>query len=420
MSFKFIHAADLHLDSPLRGLERYEGAPVEQIRNASRRALQNLVDLALAEKVSFLLISGDLYDGDWKDYNTGLFFIAQMTRLRQAGVPVFLITGNHDAANRMTRSLRLPENVVMLATDKPETRLLDDLGVAIHGQGFATAAVTEDLSQQYPDACRGRFNIGLLHTCLTGREGHERYAPCTLDGLRRKRYDYWALGHVHARDVLCDDPPVVFPGNLQGRHVRETGAKGCMLITVQDDGTLDSEFRPVDVMRWEFLSVEAAEKQDAEQVAKEVADRLAQLRQQHSLPLAVRVEIFGRTAAHGEMQADAPYWLNEIRGRAIDAGQGDIWIEKVNLKTLPPHEADTALEGPFAELLGLLDELRGDPQLLTDFTGTLKEIDDLMRKLPAQVKGRDGLQLSEPRCLETVLEQAEALLLKRVFRKTSP
>src|SRR5207244_7724689 len=111
-------------------------------------------------------------------------FTAQMTRLREAGIPVYLITGNHDAANRMTRALRLPDNVAMLSTEEPETRVREDLGVAIHGMGFATRAVTDDLSARYPHAQRGYFNIGLLHTCATGREGHEPYAPCTIDGLR--------------------------------------------------------------------------------------------------------------------------------------------------------------------------------------------------------------------------------------------
>ncbi len=133
---KFIHAADLHLDSPLRGLDGYEGAPVEEIRGATRKALENLVDLAIAQSVDFLLIAGDIYDGDWRDYNTGLFFLAQMSRLREPGVRVFFIRGNHDASSQITRQLNLPDHVREFSTRKPETITLDDLGVAILGQGF--------------------------------------------------------------------------------------------------------------------------------------------------------------------------------------------------------------------------------------------------------------------------------------------
>ena len=173
----FIHAADLHLDSPLRGLDRYDGAPVEEIRGATRRAVENLVDLAIAQSVDFLLIAGDIYDGDWRDYNTGLFFLAQMSRLRESGVQVFFIRGNHDAASQITRRLALPDHVRKFSTRKAHTITLDDLGVAIHGQGFSNRAVDEDLSQEYPAPVPGMLNIGLLHTSATGREGHDTYAP---------------------------------------------------------------------------------------------------------------------------------------------------------------------------------------------------------------------------------------------------
>ena len=223
--FKFIHAADIHLDSPLRGLEQYEGAPVQEIRDAARRALANLVDLAIEQKVAFVLIAGDIYDGDWRDYNTGLYFVDQIRRLREANIRLYLISGNHDAANRMTRTLRMPENVTFFSADAPETALIPELDVAIHGQSFATAAVYEDLSEGYPAAKSGCINIGMLHTCASGREGHDRYAPCSIEGLKAKGYDYWALGHVHIREILSEKPLIAFSGNMQGRHVRETGAK---------------------------------------------------------------------------------------------------------------------------------------------------------------------------------------------------
>lgn len=216
MTFKFIHSADIHLDSPLRGLERYEGAPIEYARKASRAAFVNLVNLCLQEEVDFVLIVGDLYDGDWRDYNTGLFFTWQVSRLNDAGIKVVFVRGNHDAASQITKSLRMPENVIELSTERPETIIFDELGVAIHGQGFATRNVTEDLTLKYPQPIREFFNIGLLHTSVDGRQGHDPYAPCNLKDLIAKGYDYWALGHVHTREILHDKGPwVVFPGNVQ-------------------------------------------------------------------------------------------------------------------------------------------------------------------------------------------------------------
>lgn len=184
---KFIHAADIHLDSPLVGLQFYEGAPVEEVRGATRRALENLVELAAAEKVDFVLLAGDLYDGDWKDYNTGLFLSHQMSRLREEGIRVFIISGNHDAASQITKHLRMPDNVKTLSVRHPETDRIEKLGLAIHGQGYAVRAVTDDLAGGYPLASPHHFNIGLLHTSLDGREGHESYAPTTSRGATSGR-----------------------------------------------------------------------------------------------------------------------------------------------------------------------------------------------------------------------------------------
>src|SRR3954465_6654233 len=164
MAITFLHAADIHLDSPLRGLERYEHAPIDRIRGATRRAFERMIQLAIDRRVDFVLIAGDLYDGDWRDYNTGLPLVRELGRLRDAEIPVFLIAGNHDAANKMTRALRLPVNVRVLDADQSETVRLESLGVAIHGQSFARAAVTENLVARYPAAVSGWMNIGLLHT----------------------------------------------------------------------------------------------------------------------------------------------------------------------------------------------------------------------------------------------------------------
>lgn len=161
--FRFIHAADIHLDSPLRGLELPEDAPLDQIRGAARKAFDNLVDLAIQEEIAFVLIAGDLYDGDWRDFNTGLFFNQRMSRLKEEGIKVFIVSGNHDAASQITKSLRLPENVHLFSTRKPETQILEEIDVAIHGQSFASRSVTDDLSSQYPWPTA---NISILVCCI--------------------------------------------------------------------------------------------------------------------------------------------------------------------------------------------------------------------------------------------------------------
>ena len=229
--FRFLHAADIHLDSPLHGLSRYEGLPEDDIRGATRAAFDNLVQRAIDEDVDFVVIAGDLFDGEWKDMSTGLYFARAMGRLDRAEIPVFLLAGNHDAASVITRSIPWPPNVRLFSARRPETHLLAELQVAVHGQSFSTPAVTDNLVPSYPAAAEHHFNIGMLHTALAGRKGHADYAPCSLDDLKAKQYDYWALGHVHQHETVCEAPHVVFPGNIQGRTIRETGPKGAVIVT---------------------------------------------------------------------------------------------------------------------------------------------------------------------------------------------
>lgn len=251
---RFIHASDLHIDSPLRGLDRYEGAPIERLRTATRSALERLVDKAISEHVDFVLFSGDIYDRDWQDFHTGLFFREQMVRLGRAQIRVLIVQGNHDAQGVISRQLTLPSNVTVFSSRSAQTFKIDELSVAIHGRSFPERAVDEDLVPSYPAAVPGFFNIGMLHTSLNGRTGHDTYAPTDLLTLIAKGYDYWALGHVHAREVICEKPRIVFPGNIQGRHANETGAKGCELVTVEA-GHVEAEFVSMDVVRWSQVSV---------------------------------------------------------------------------------------------------------------------------------------------------------------------
>jgi DNA repair exonuclease SbcCD nuclease subunit len=416
--FRFIHAADLHLDSPLCGLEQYDDAPVKQIRQATRRALENLVTLAIEQKVAFVLVSGDIYDGDLKDYHAVRFFVKQMDRLRAADIRVALIAGNHDAASVMTRSLRLPDNVRMLAHDAPETVPWDDVGVAIHGLSFARKAVAENVVPSFPSPISGAFNIGMLHTSLdsNGEDGHARYAPCRVGDLESKHYDYWALGHIHTRQRIPAAMPIVFPGNPQGRHVRETGAKGCMLVSVDDRMKAELQFRPLDVFRWTHVTVDAAGAASGNDVLDLVSTQLdAAWRDNDRLPMAARVSIQGRSEAHRQLAAAPEKWTEEIRSAAQRAAECDVWIEKVRFHTQPVRAFDAAAnhDGPMGELAAYLMELRGDDVLLRRLGS---ELADLRQKLPRElVDHAEGLRIEDPAWLREVLDQVEPLLTGRLL-----
>ena len=412
---KILHAADLHLDSPLRGLARYEGAPLDRLRGATRQALQNLVELALAEPVACVLIAGDVYDGDWKDYGTGLFFSRQMARLREAGIPVVLIRGNHDAASQITRSLRLPDNVRELACDHPESYRLESLGLALHGQGFAKREVTEDLSSGYPAPVPGWLNIGLLHTSADGRPGHESYAPCSVVSLQSKGYDYWALGHVHQREVLSQDPWVVFPGNIQGRHIREPGAKGCSLIDVHDGRITGVEHRELDVLRWvelEVLVPESASRDDALEAI--VSPLQSQLDLVEGRLLAVRLRLRGATRAHPALQAHLDQLVNDCRALFSQVGGDQVWLEQVRVETTLPGAGPVGEEFADAagDLLRFVRQAATDDQLLDDLRGELK---GLQNKLRSDLRdGPEPLDFDQRETLAGLLPDVEELLRQKL------
>ncbi|WP_372983186.1 exonuclease SbcCD subunit D [Marinobacter sediminum] len=413
---KFIHAADIHLDSALHGLERYEGAPVEEIRRATRRAFDNLIELAIDEQVAFVLLVGDLYDGDWKDYNTGLYFVERMGRLRDASIRVFIVAGNHDAASQITKHLRLPDNVTLFSTRKPERVVLDDLGVSICGQGFATRAVTDDISQGYPQGDPQLLNIGLLHTCLDGKPGHEPYAPCTVDGLRSKGYQYWALGHVHKREEVSQDPWIVFPGNIQGRHIREIGPKGCTLVTVDGGEIVEVAHRDLDVMRWSICELDVSATETVDDIYEQVREGLqSALDAAEGRPVAVRLVLYGACSAHLKLHADRERWIQEYRALATGLGGAGIWLEKVSIKTKPAISTDEVLErdDALSGLLRAIHDMELDSSILDELAD---EMSVLRQKLPAELlAGNDPFDPTNPEFLKETLEDIKELLVNRLL-----
>lgn len=418
---KFIHAADLHLDSPLRGLAAYPDAPAERLRTATREAFRRLVGLAIEEAVDFMVIAGDVYDGDWKDFNTGLFFVREMGRLRQAGIPVFLLYGNHDAESEMTRSLLLPDNVQVFSSRKAETFRLPALQVALHGRSFRVAATTENLVPGYPEPLAGWLNIGVLHTALEGRSEHARYAPCSVAELEAKGYQYWALGHVHERWVQQGEVSIAFPGNLQGRHIREPGPRGALLVTAGGGRIEEIRELAVDVLRWQQLEVLLDEADDPPAAIRAAGRALEDLLAATpvDVPLAVRVVFRGRSAAHEGLLAMDGQLRQELIAQAVALDAERIWIEKVRVATETPltldAQADHLLQGALAELAALAPEAAEDEVFVASL------VDDwqlLLEKLPADVREASphlqALRQAPAAQVADALQEVLPLLMHRV------
>jgi DNA repair protein SbcD/Mre11 len=415
---KFVHVADLHLDSPLLALSRQEPRQVERMRRATREAFERMIDLCIEQEVALLVLAGDLYDHDCPNMQIAVFLRSQLKRLEQKGIRAVIIKGNHDADNKITSALALPANTRILREQKPETITFDDLDVrvAVHGQSFRGGPIAENLAASYPPALRGHYNIGLLHTSLAGTADHDAYAPCTLEELTAHGYDYWALGHIHKRAVLSRDPYVIFPGNLQGRHAKESGPKGCFLVEADDAGrTVSAEFIPLDVVRWHRAEVDLKGRDNEAELVEGLRGALAQAyRDGDGRPGAVRIVLTGRTSLYPHV-ARTPH---RLRQTALELGAeiagDDMWIEKIVNSTAPPGERiDAMANDETPDLIGIMQEIAGNTELIGPLLA--KELEPLRSKLPGELKEQSSLNLIEtPGLCAEALEKLRPRLAARL------
>lgn len=402
MRFTFIHAADLHIDSPLAGLRLKDEEVAKRFAQAGRRAVEGLIAETVASNAAFLIIAGDVFDGDWKDVTTGLFFVRVISELHRAGIPAFIVKGNHDADSLMSRDLAYPDSVKIFPSNKAATLTLDDLRVALHGRSFPNR-LTGDFVQTYPPRRDGWLNIGVLHTSLDGTRGHEGYAPCSIDDLKRFGYDYWALGHIHAAEIVSRDPWIVFPGNLQGRSVRETGTKGAVRVTVEDGRIVDVTPLALDGARWAHLEVDVA---DAESEADVFALVVAEMSKAHGesegRPLALRLTLIGATPLHNHLVAKRETLQDDLRGSGFQLA-ADCWVEQLKIKTTLPARAAALSAADSLDVDVLLAEAASDPE----FAAALAELTESVKaRLPKEM--HEDLHSSD--VLKQLTADARALL----------
>lgn len=408
-SFRFVHAADLHLGSPFAGLARADAEVAARFGLATREAFSELVEQTVARGAAFMVVAGDVYDGEWKDASIGLFFARELGKLERAGVPVVLLKGNHDADSVVTRTIQLPESVREFSSRRPETIRLDALKVALHGQSFAERAARERLALSYPDPVPGWFNVGVLHTCGEGSAAHAPYAPCTVEELRRRGYDYWALGHVHEHAVLSEDPWAVFPGNLQGRSVRECGAKGAVMVEVADGRVASVERLVVDRARWAHVEVDLSGVAEEAAAFRAIADALAPaVAEADGRLMALRLTLAGASPLHGPFAADPRRVADEAQALAQRLHH-DVWLEKLKLALAPPMRPEArAPEVKALDLDSLIAGLEDDPVFLARAEDIAASVGD---RLPAGAGG-DEPRLADD--LAALLAEARALAFGRL------
>ena len=406
MNFRFLHAADLHLGSPFLGLAQKDEDVAARFAKASRSAFEDLVTKALEEGVSFVVIAGDVFDGEWKDASIALFLNRQLARLSNRGIPTFLLRGNHDAESLVAKSLTWSDNVFEFSTRRPETHRIKDLRVALHGRGFPHREVVENYAVDYPEPLAGWFNIGVLHTAC-GRAGHENYAPCTVADLAARGYDYWALGHVHAFEIVSRDPWIVYPGNLQGRSIRECGERGAVLVEVADGVVADVRRIVTDSARWAEVFVDAAPHSDETGLLRAVeAEVRVHAEAAEGRLLAVRVVLTGATPLHARFIADRDRLRDEVEAAAQRCAD-DVWLERLRIDTVEPQRPPRDAALAEIDLAAALEKCEADIAVRARVTELVRTVKD---KLPGGMAEDANAALG----LDSILTEARALALGRM------
>lgn len=394
VSFRFIHAADLHLDSPFIGISGLDDDLRSFIQESTFRALERLVQLAIGEQVDFIVISGDVYDSSNISLRAQLRFLDSLNRLGQEGIAVYVIHGNHDPLDSTKLSMTLPSHVHVFGAEPAAVtavRRSDHQEVAvIAGMSYPTSKVTDNIAIRYPAPSPGLYHIGLLHANVDGDPQHETYAPCTKKELVQAGFHYWALGHIHSRRTLQESPYIVYPGNIQGRHVRETGPKGCYVVDVDGSFNTKLSFHELDSMRWNIVEAPIDACRDVDEWRRSLESILTETARANADRLSmIRVMVTGRSPVHRQLEGGyvLDELLTDLRRREAAKGKtcgyrGCVWIESFSLQS-----------GDAIDLERLLAE--------DSFTGDLLR---LVRKEQERIHDPDGVVAKG---LEPLMEHAE-------------
>lgn len=410
--FTFLHAADLHLDTPFEGAFRADEALGAALRDASLTAWDRLVDAAIDRQVAFVVLAGDIYDGPERGIRAQLRFRAGLQRLSDAGIATCIVHGNHDPLEEGWSALRdLPDRVVVFEPGAPQAIPIEregELLAVVHGTSYATRAERENLARRFRRGSERALHVGLLHCNVEGQQGHDPYAPCSLADLRAAGMDYWALGHVHTRQVLSQEPWVVYPGNLQGRSQKpaERGEKGAVLVEVEGSAVRRVDLLPLAPIRFEELVADVGAAADLADLQRQIADEVQALLATPGLDgLAVRLRLEGRGEVHRDLVRDP----EDFRRALEDVAGAQVAWERIEIRSGPPIDRERLLEREdFAgALLRRLDELHADPAALAALAA---EVDGELRRgeLGRLIDGPDEAEL------QTLATAIEGLAIERL------
>jgi DNA repair exonuclease SbcCD nuclease subunit len=403
-SLRFIHTADLHLDSPFRGLAETSPSLRDTLQSATLGALDRVVDHTIKSKADFLIIAGDLYDSKDRSLRALVSFRKQMERLAERHVPVFIVHGNHDPLNGWGSGFQLPPNVVTFGgnTDtEPVIRRGREVA-HITGVSYTRERVTDNLSSTFKISDNAAYSIAVLHANVGHQSGHAEYAPATVGDLAAAGFNYWALGHVHARSVLAQEPAmIVYPGNTQGRNVRETGARGCFQVDVDTQGRATLEFVETCVALWVHLEISIRECSTMDQLVDGMLDKGREVAAAFDGPTVVRCTLRGNGPLHRDLQRD------EMAEELRDLLQTVVTAETVRIATGPELDFESLCrtETMVSDFLKLADHALEDPVLRERLTDSLMPL-FRRKEMPAidDARLRDWLERASALGVDLLLE----------------
>ena len=412
--FRFIHASDLHLDTPFEGIRQVAPQVADALRDASLEAWDALVDLTIEQEAAFLLLAGDIYDGAERGVRSQLRFLRGLERLTQRGIQVFVVHGNHDPLDGWSAIQRFPDGVKVFGTevDAAPVEHGGERVATVYGISYPTRDVTENLALRFRREPGPGLNIGLLHCNAGNNPEHAPYSPCSLDDLRAARMDYWALGHIHQHQVLDRDPWIVYAGNLQGRSPKhsEQGEKGAVVVEVQGGRVQGVRFVALDRVRYITFSQDVSEAQGLPDVARELRASATKHRAAHpGRGLVLRATLTGRGGPHGDLRR--PGAIEELHEDIRGDAEGErpfLWWESIRDETTGALDRDAIrARGDFsAELLNVSQALMSE-QGGPGTAAFLAAHDEPLRRA-----GRRLLPDVDPVNATELLREAEALALE--------
>jgi DNA repair exonuclease SbcCD nuclease subunit len=377
-AFRFIHCSDLHIDSPFKGFSALHPEWAERLREAPLQSFLNIVDLAVREQVDAVIIVGDVFDGEDKSLQAQFKFRGGLQTLSDHHIPVFIAHGNHDPLNTWSSTLKWPEGVTVFPGNGVQSVPVVKEGrtlAHIYGTSFPERDVFDNLTQKFERQQDAGFAVAVLHANVGGHPDHDPYAPCAVEDLVARGMDYWALGHIHLREVLREShPAIVYCGNSQGRHFKESGPRGCCLVTLNEGAVPDIQFHATDTIRFVESAVDVSACASLDAVVEEIVRQSKILLEQaEGRSLVVRQTLIGRTEVHALLRKGGT--LESVRDetlRSFADRRSGLWLE-FRLQTRGAYDIDALKQGKdfIADLIALYD---GKTETLAECREPIKDL----------------------------------------------